>query len=489
MTGDADPTLETDHLEQLLETPAPPQPVVVVQYRNRGVPTWVYFLSVMLVPPTALYVYHRTVVEKYNVRAAEDRSLLALQIKKERALLPLIRETPPSTAVLPEPKAAAGDGQDAGDASGSAIPGTAAASVVLHPAAKAPAPSNPPQSVASSVPSPTQPQGRASEPISPNPGPVVGQSGAVADQPGPAGAAENRNPFSQEKTTALTTRSDVLDPFATLESPPKPPIPNGGEGLAADAGMTGDPLSAEIRGPGGESGNVANRGRLLVIAPDKPKDGAADVASHVFPGEPRADGAAAGDQAAKPSGRIGPQPLAPLPTKEESEREINEAAAKLKAEKDSEVENRIFEIRGQRFEEQLKFRDELRELVKTKGNQAGPDIAKLKQRYDYEVDPVRWGQAYDWWRNSRAVSFRDKVKYVRSIDIPETAILELMCASLHNTIGTRQGPRDTNEVWVRAAEQLLRFELPRVPPVGARPSGGAGASAPPTRKTVVSSPR
>ena len=35
-----DVSLETDRLEQLLEVPAPAQPVVMIEYRNRGVPWW-----------------------------------------------------------------------------------------------------------------------------------------------------------------------------------------------------------------------------------------------------------------------------------------------------------------------------------------------------------------------------------------------------------------------------------------------------------------
>ena len=187
------------------------------------------------------------------------------------------------------------------------------------------------------------------------------------------------------------------------------------------------------------------------------------------------------------TGRIGVELLAPLPTKEENEREIAEAAARLRAQND--IGNRDSAIRADRLEEQLKFRDELRELLKTRGSQAGPDIAKLKQRYDYDLDPLKWDQARDAWRFSRAPTFRDKVKLIRSLDIPETAILELMCSSIHPMIGKRQGPRDTNDVWVRAAQQLLLYDIPRVPPAGARSSGGSDAAAAPTRKTVVSTPR
>ena len=50
METEPDLNLETDRLEQLLETPPPPQSVVVVEYRNRGVPTWIFFPLIVLVP-------------------------------------------------------------------------------------------------------------------------------------------------------------------------------------------------------------------------------------------------------------------------------------------------------------------------------------------------------------------------------------------------------------------------------------------------------
>ena len=101
-----DPMLETDQLEQLLETPAPAPPVVVVQYRNRGVPSWLFFPMIFLIPLAAIVFYHRTVVERYRVQAAQDRSLILRKMEAERALQPLVRESGPSTAVLPTPNPA-----------------------------------------------------------------------------------------------------------------------------------------------------------------------------------------------------------------------------------------------------------------------------------------------------------------------------------------------------------------------------------------------
>ena len=77
--------LETDRLDELLEVPPPAQPVVVVEYRSRGVPSWVFFPLIFVVPTAALVVYHRMVVERYRVQAAQANSLLEREISDERA--------------------------------------------------------------------------------------------------------------------------------------------------------------------------------------------------------------------------------------------------------------------------------------------------------------------------------------------------------------------------------------------------------------------
>jgi hypothetical protein len=76
METEPDLNLETDRLEQLLETPPPPQSVVVVEYRNRGVPTWIFFPLIVLVPLGALLVYDRTVTQRERVEAAQTRQSL-----------------------------------------------------------------------------------------------------------------------------------------------------------------------------------------------------------------------------------------------------------------------------------------------------------------------------------------------------------------------------------------------------------------------------
>ena len=47
--ADADLTLENEKLDQYLDAADPAPPVVVVQYRNRGIPSWVVFPLVALI--------------------------------------------------------------------------------------------------------------------------------------------------------------------------------------------------------------------------------------------------------------------------------------------------------------------------------------------------------------------------------------------------------------------------------------------------------
>jgi hypothetical protein len=476
MTSDVEQMLESDHLDQLLETPEPAQPVVVVQYRNRGMSPWLAVPFVFVVTAAALYVYHRTVVERFRVQAAEDRQFLAKKIETERALMPLVRESTPSKAVLPEPSTAA-ESANAVDVL-HATPGSATATTEdTQPESKAGSDSkSPPTSVANGNAVAGLGQTRPGDStVSPAAGAVQPADTSPAP-PASVTAGENPPAAAQEKTGALTTRSAVADPYDEPGTVPVPPIPN-------DAATKNALANGPNRGPAGGG------------SPEKPgSEGPGPGAANVPPAAgQRTDGTDAGAPDSKPEGRIGAQPLAPLPTKEETERAINAEAAKREADLKARVEDRDLELLGQRIGEQLKFREELRGLLKAKRKEAGPDIEGLNKRYDFDVEPEKKAQAWHIWRHAR-ISTRDKLRKARELGVPDTTILQFMCASLDDTIGTRSGPRDHYEVWVRAAEQLLRLEPPQVP-TGTRSGTGAGAGALPTatptpaKRKVISTPR
>ena len=83
--ADADLTLENEQLDQYLEAADPAPPVVVVQYRNRGVPSWVVFPLLVFVPIGAIWGYHRLVVERYRVQAIEAKRLLESTIESPQS--------------------------------------------------------------------------------------------------------------------------------------------------------------------------------------------------------------------------------------------------------------------------------------------------------------------------------------------------------------------------------------------------------------------
>ena len=90
---------------------------------------------------------------------------------------------------------------------------------------------------------------------------------------------------------------------------------------------------------------------------------------------------------------------------------------------------------------------------------AGPEINQLAKRYSYDTDAERMIQATRIWRATRS-SQASKVKLIRSLDLPETVILDFLSDDFHSQVRMPRGPRNENEVRVRAARRLLQLELP-----------------------------
>jgi hypothetical protein len=88
MTSDANLSLENEQLEEYLEKVPPAPPVVVVQYRNRGIPSWVFVSLILVVPTSAIVIYHRMVIDKYRVETAEARRVLESLTDAPRASVP-----------------------------------------------------------------------------------------------------------------------------------------------------------------------------------------------------------------------------------------------------------------------------------------------------------------------------------------------------------------------------------------------------------------
>jgi hypothetical protein len=172
----------------------------------------------------------------------------------------------------------------------------------------------------------------------------------------------------------------------------------------------------------------------------------------------------------------GPSPSAaahdevPLPSKEETLRDIEAEAAQKQAELRVQHQAKQAEYRRLRDEERQKFRDELRDILES-GGRAGPAIDALCLRYGYETAPETFARASRAWAASSR-SWDAKIRVVRALDLAEPMILNFISDDLHGRLRARNGLRDSNEVRVRAAQLLLSCELP--PPGSAdRPAAAA----------------
>ena len=447
MNRETDPLLEVDRLDELLETPAPAQPVVVVQYRNRGIPAWV-FVAVLLAIPASFFVYHRMVVEKYRVQAAQANSLLEREIQVERASLPLVRNDPPPTTVLPQPLA------DATPVAAGPLPAPAVPTLVTPAIARSD------QTAASgTVAAAVALQKQASESLKSTDTPAAGAALALAG-----------SPEKPDQTPRMTMRSVFPNPFADPAAAPRPPGPSPGGGPPpAVTEKSADAQPAAARTPLDQPPGDRQPKRDLVNVADK-------STSAVVP---------AGDPAVA-------SVLPPLPTREESERQIREEAAMRQAEILAQNDRTSAEMRIQRFEEQLKFHEELDVVVRSQGNRAGPEIDSLAKRYGYEFDRDKFSKAHRIWHSRLKQS--EKVRAIRALEMPETVILNFLSDDIHPQVMARNGVRTASEARVLAAKQLLKYALTR-PAATEQPGtdAGRGAAAPGSsvrsRKVVISTPR
>ena len=174
-----------------------------------------------------------------------------------------------------------------------------------------------------------------------------------------------------------------------------------------------------------------------------------------------------------------PQPR--LPTKEESERQFREEAAQNAVQIREQYERKTAELQSARYQERVKFHEELRTIVQQPTSDAAVEINQLVKRYSFDGDPARRMEAERIWHFSRSINQQAaKVRMVRQLDLPESVILDFLSDDFHAQVRTRNGPRNENEVRVRAAQRLLSIGLP---PADAMPAPRQPMSAGPGRTT------
>jgi hypothetical protein len=423
MTEDRDLSLETDRLEAVIETPPPSQPVVVIQYRSRGLPTYVAI-------PVLLLVAAGSVAVSYRLTSQADRAQAGPRASDETRK--------PAQQPLTSTEAR---GENAENATSK-------------------------QSQAAAVHEIPTPLALNSQPIAPTPPATA----PVASPP----AAETK-PVARPAASALTSPEKPAAPSAWPPSPvailprvastvvPSPPPALAAVPPApAAAPVVGAPPATVTRPPHG--GAVAV-GFSVPVDPDNPF---ADLAiARKPPALPKPLDPRPSPKAAEPE----PIPAddQPLPDKTKLMQEIAEEAAQKKAEMRqlNDMKDRAREVVDaeslRRIEDdRVTFRRELGEILKTGGKEAGQQIDDLCNKYGRNYDDAIRGRVTYLLRHSTGRVTKDaRVRQFRAFGVPEPGILDYLANELHHLVNTRNGPRTPDDVRVSAARQLLGIRLNR----------------------------
>lgn len=422
MNDATDVSLETDRLDHFLEVAAPAQPVVMIQYRNRGVPWWVLVPLLVLGPLMAILIYHQSVVERYRAQAMEATHLM--ETWAQTAGIGVELETNPT----------AGSG-------GASLP-----------------------------------TGVAKE----EPQPKEGAPSELVASPSPAGSREAAVETKDGPTAILTVEKPVAPANSSVGTRPAPgrsepaPATVGVAGSTAPsppaAGQPVNPPRADSQGIAPNASVAGAAGTSAAGIDPPPRTRVRSIFPSPFPFETDGPAAASNGVAGESNGagaespaQPGPEQahrLEPLPSREQSLRQFAQEAARKTRELAEQQAIREDSMRASRIDDRIKFHEELREILAAHGKRAGPEIDKLALRHRNDHKSAAFDRAKKVWRSGR-MSQASKVSSIRSLDIPEADILNFLSDNLFARMRTPGGPRDTNEVRVRAAQLLLSYELPR----------------------------
>ena len=430
-----DLNLETDDLEEFIESPPPAQPVVVIQYRTRGVPWYLVLPLLVLVSLGAVAVYHRVSSRVRYPLVPPPSADQSTRKAAERQAVPGARsEASVSAALQGLPSASIVDfGAPLALNSQPIAPGSLPA-VLPAPAAKADL--TKPASPAAAAPAATK-EGEPSKSAGSSDLAKAAPGVTVARTPPPA-ATLVKEPGPQ---LAATTPVDATRPA------PRGPVAIGFSVPAAD-----DSPFAEFD---------ISRGLPAGSTTDQEKTAASNG----------------------PAAASDPSPdRQPQPTQEQLLQDIQAEAAEKNAElkqrrdlKDHAREVVDAESQARVEDERAAFRRDLREAIKLSRKEAATQIDDLCNRYGRNYsDDLRSKARFLLERYGGKMSREAKVRMLRFHGVPEAGILDFLANDIHFMINTRNGPRDSNEVRIDAAKQLLRIAL-------VKDAGGASKGLPAPR--------
>ncbi len=394
-----DVSLETDRLEQLLEVPAPAQPVVMIEYRNRGVPWWVLVPLVVVLPVSAVLYYRHAVLENYRELISKDAYMLKKQALEKAA------EDPPAPETAKSPVVAAESPR------GSAPEAILAAVSVPAEVAKA----------------------AESPPVTP-------------ETSGPAGGSKGGSEIivtGAPEPSKARVRSILPGP---IESTDIVSVPKGSGGDASARKNPASESAAVLGSPTTKIGTAEKQAGVAVAT----AAGKADTPER-SPAA-KAAGPSAGD-------REKTVRLEPLPSRDEWMSQLAQESARKNAEMAEEQEARNERMRARLHDDRVKFHEELRQILAANSKTIGDEIDDLAKRHRGDRDPRTYAKARGLWRNPR-LPMPARANQLRSLDLSESDILNFISDNLVAHMHSPRGVKDANDLRARAARLLLSCPLP-----------------------------
>lgn len=366
-------------------------PVVVIQYRNRGIPPFLMFPLALVVSLAMFAVYHYFVIRPKN-----------LELQKAAARAAAVAELFPAKS--------SGEKDDSkpspGSLAGLPLPLTLE-SQPLPPGYELPAPSilnESPAVAAAPAEAASQPTEPATKPV-----PQIGDRLNWNGEDGPEAVADAKptQPASPPPAVGFSRPSD--QPAADVQLEPKPE-------------------------PEPEPAAIALAPEPDVVA--KPPQAAEPVADEPPPPSREEMLQAIQDEA-----------VAKAAQREDLIRQKEEASARVEAEARQRVED-----------ERTEFRRALHQIVKAGDPEAGRQIDQLCNQFGRNYgDELRQRVTAALIRTrGKRLARDDEIGLLRAHGVPEPGILDFLANGLKNSIGSRNGPRNPDEVLVWAARQLLR---------------------------------
>lgn len=430
MSDDLDFDLETESAVPDSGPEAEPAaPVVVIQYRNRGIPPYLLFPITLVLSLGMFAGYH------YAFVSPKQRELRDRALAEAAALASLTRVAEESKAGVSEAGAEASSRPRSPDLGG----------------------------VALSLDGQPLPAG-FSLPVPP---PGLKEPGATRVAAKPVDAADVDASIWDElnEGAAGTAEAAAPNPGAPQRKQPTPPP-------AIGFARPGEPPIVEPPSEVAMGSGPASPGDV-VKPPDKP--------------EPAVSLPPVESPVAKPTPSR-EEMMQSLEAEAAAKRAALADQLRLKDEARARVE---IEAQDRVESDRERFRDELKRILAANGPDAGQDIDDLCNEFGRNYGGDLKAQVLDALsRYHGRITRENEIRMLRSFGVPEPGILDYLANNLHRSINSRNGPRSPDAVRVLAAKQLLRSKVNSSSdaPALAPPSGPSRVRQPRAARNTVAGP-